>query len=172
MAVRLSNLWWAAAKAASQFEPSASSPSPSRVKTRVAERAGVHLHAADLPRGMADVIALVVADGVEVGVGEVAAVGHDGVERLDAVALALDVAVAERVGGGLRRDLEHAVVEDVEDVEARQAAAGVAGARIVDQPQHAPAQRDSLEGEVVVGHAGGLTPSGGCGSGTPTRGRS
>ena len=52
------------------------------------------------------------------------------------MALALHVTVARRAGERLRRDVEHAIVEDVQDVQTGQPAAGVARAGVDDEPQH------------------------------------
>ena len=106
-----------------------------------------------LARGMADEVRPVVAERLQLGFGEEAAVGQDDEERLDRVALALDVAVAVAVRERLRRDAQHAVVEHVQDVDARQAAAGVAGAGVEDGLQDLPPVVDRLQPEFVVGQS-------------------
>ncbi len=59
------------------------------------------------------------------------------------MALTLDVAVALRVVERLRRDLENpAVVEGVEDVDTREAAARVAGIGELDEPEDVLAEDD------------------------------
>ena len=81
---------------------------------------------------MTDERGLIAAERFQLGFREEAAVGQHDVQRLDRVALALDVAVAVRVAERLRRHAQDAIVEHVEDVEAGQAAAGVARAGVID----------------------------------------
>ena len=95
---------------------------------------------------------LVAAERVERLAREEASVREHHVERLDGVPLALDVAVADGGGPGGGRDPEHAVVEHAENVDARQAATRVAGARVRDRPHGVAAILDRLSGEVAVGH--------------------
>ena len=68
------------------------------------------------------------------------------------MALALHVTVAGRTAECFGRDVEHAVVEDVQDVQTGQPAARVARARTDNEVQHRAAQHDGFELEFVVGH--------------------
>ena len=68
------------------------------------------------------------------------------------MALALHVTVARRAGERLRRDVEHAVVEDVQDVHAGQPATRVASAGVKDEPQHRAAQCGGFQLKFVVSH--------------------
>jgi hypothetical protein len=99
-----------------------------------------------------DEFGAVLAEGVEFGVGEEAAVGEDGVKGFDGVAFALDIAVAVWVGEGFGGNAEDAVVEDVKDVEAREGAAGVARAGVVDGREGAAAEVEGFESKIVVRH--------------------
>jgi len=67
------------------------------------------------------------------------------------VPLALDVVVAVGALKRLRADPQDAVVEDVEDVEARQIAADVAGSAGLDEPQQGFAILDGLPLKVALG---------------------
>ncbi len=108
--------------------------------------------AGHLARRMADEVRPVLAERFELGRRKEAVVGQHDEQRLDRVALALDVAVAVGSIERLRRDAQHAVVQHVEDVDAREAAAGVAGAGVLDGVQDVPPVRDRLAAQ-----AGGPT---------------
>lgn len=118
----------------------------------VTERAGVHLHAGNVPRGMADIVRLIMADRFQVRRRKKSTIGKHSVECLDAMALALHITVARRAGERLWRDIEHTVVKDVQDVHAGQPAAGVARARADDEIEHRAAEREGLELKLMVGH--------------------
>lgn len=62
----------------------------------------------------------------------------------------LDITVAVGIRKGLRRDVEHAVVEHIEDVNGREVAAGVPGARLRDDAQDRLAVVDGLELEFPI----------------------
>ena len=118
----------------------------------MAERAGVHLDAANVPRGMADVVRLVMANRFQFRFGKKSAIRQHRVKRLDRMAFALDVTVARRAAESFRRHVEDAVVEHVQDVEARKPAAGVPRARADDGFERQLAQADGFELEFAVGH--------------------
>ena len=101
---------------------------------------------------MADVMRLIMADGLQIRCREKPAIRQHGVKRFDTVALALHITVAVRIAESLRRDVQHAVVEHVQDVHAGKPAARVARAGAYDEMQHRAAQRNGFELEFVVGH--------------------
>ncbi len=121
----------------------------------VAEAAGVVFAAGNGAGRMSDEGGVVLAEGVELFEGEKTFVGEDDVEGFDGVAFGLDVAVAVGVGEVLWGDVEDAVVEDVEDVDAGEAAAGVAGVGLLDDAQHGFAVEEGFEGEVLRGEGHG-----------------
>jgi hypothetical protein len=73
------------------------------------------------------------------------------------MALALNVTVAIRVAESFGRHTKDAVVKHVQDVKARQAAAGVTRARVENDFQRPLSQADGFEGEFVVGHGRKMT---------------
>ena len=91
---------------------------------------------------MADEGRSVVAERFEVCFGKKSAIREHDIERLDRVTLALNVSVAVRIAEGFGRDAEDAVVEDVQNVQARKSAAGVAGAGVEDDFKQFFAQAD------------------------------
>jgi len=111
----------------------------------VAQRAGILLDAGDLPRGVAHEVRLVLPEGLKCLLGEETAIGQHDVQGFDRVTLALDVTVALGVGEGLRRNVQHVVVEDVENVHARQIAGGVSAPGLHDAGQQRPAIADGFE---------------------------
>ena len=68
------------------------------------------------------------------------------------MSFALDVAIAVRIGERLRRDVQHAIVKHVQNVDARQAAARVAGAGVIDDREQVAAILDRFAAQFVVGH--------------------
>src|SRR5436305_1742088 len=97
---------------------------------------------------MADEWRVVLAEGVELRVGKESSVGEDDVEGFDGVAFGLDVAVAIVVAHHLGGDAEDAVVQNVEDIDAGETAAGVAGAGALDDLEESPAVGEGFEGEL------------------------
>ena len=73
------------------------------------------------------IVRAVTVQGFQVFLWKEAPLGQDHKERLGAVAFALDIVVAIGTLKGLRADPQDAVVEHVENVEAGEVAAGVAG---------------------------------------------
>src|SRR6185436_34222 len=80
------------------------------------------------------------------------AVGEHGVEGLDRMAFALDVTIAVWIFARFRSDAEHAVVEDVQDVEAGQPAAGMTGAGMEDRFEHSLAQAEGFQFQFAIVH--------------------
>ena len=116
----------------------------------MAESAGVHFDAGHFAGGMTDKRGSIAAKSLQLRVREKAAVGQHHVKGLDRVAFALDVTVARWVLESLGGDAEDAVVEDVQNIETRQAAAGVARASVEDRLQQTPAEAEGFEGEISV----------------------
>src|SRR4051794_35155876 len=70
--------------------------------------------------------------------------------------LTLDVPIALRIRERRGRDIEHAVVEHVENIGAREAAPRMPRARVLDDLQNPLAVAKGFEGELVVGEGHGL----------------
>src|SRR4051812_37935556 len=64
--------------------------------------------------------------------------------------LALHVPVTRRIGEHRRRYAQHAIVEDIQDVDAREAAARVARAGVLDRAQDRAAVVHGFHRELVV----------------------
>ncbi len=99
---------------------------------------------------MADVVRVVATEGFEIGLGKKATVGEHDEERLDTVTLALDVAVAPWIEARSGRDAKDAIIEDVQDVRAREAPAGVAGARVFNPTKDIAAVAQGFLRELLV----------------------
>ena len=86
--------------------------------------------------------------------------GQHDEQRLDRMALALHVAVAAAIRDGPGRDAKDAVVEHIQNVDARQAAARVARARVLDRLQDALAVLQRFQRELLIReHAHAAAPS-------------
>ena len=156
--------------AASQTEPSLHSPSPRITKTRESDSrdlqvqrhaeadatarargAGAGLDAGHLVRvRVAAENAVRRAEAVEFGLREEALVREHGVERETAVALAEDAAIAAGPLRFARVEAQHVVVEDAEDVDARERRADVAAARTRKHPHHELCEANASDHPEVV----------------------
>src|SRR5262245_46351155 len=115
------------------------------------ERAGVLLYAWNLARGMSDKMRLVAGERVEFGFGKKSFVGQHDVKRLDRMAFALHVTVAVRMRERFRRNIQHAVVKHIENVQTRQAASRVPRARVTDDFEQLAAVLPRLARKLLVG---------------------
>ena len=78
---------------------------------------------------------LVTAKGFKPFGGEKAPIGQDGVERLNRMAFAVDIAIAVRISKILRRDIHNVIVQHIQDIDARKAAGGMTGAAALNHGQ-------------------------------------
>jgi hypothetical protein len=97
---------------------------------------------------MADQMRTVLAKRFQLCVGEETAIRQHDVKRLDGMSLALHVPVAGWIFKGLRRNAQDSVVQDVKNVQAGEAAAGVAGAGVFDDLDGPPTIFEGLESEL------------------------
>src|SRR5690349_20210215 len=98
----------------------------------MAERAGIKLDSGHFPRRMSDEMGAILTKRLQFALREKPAVGEYDKQRFDGVALALDVSVASGVVNRVRRNAQNAVVKHIQNIYARETAAGVAGTGVLD----------------------------------------
>src|SRR5258707_1408031 len=102
----------------------------------VAQRTGVLLNPIYLPGWMADEVRPKPIQRIQLRLWEEPAIGQDRIKSLDGVSLALHKPVAVRVPKSSRAQAQDSVVEHVEDVDTREAAAGVSGSSMFNDGEN------------------------------------
>src|ERR1700737_3153058 len=103
---------------------------PTATARSVTKRSGILFASVHIARRVANVVRAVPVECLKVFFGKETAVGQHDKECLGAMALALDVVVSIGAMECLGADAEDAVIEDVQNVEAREIAPRVAGTAI------------------------------------------
>src|SRR5580693_838763 len=118
----------------------------------MAKRSGILLYAVDVARGMANVVRAIAVQGFQVFFRKETPLGQYHKERFRAVTFALDIIVAvgtlKRLGG----NPQNAVVEHVDDVEAGEVAADVAGPTRLNEPYQGFAVLHRFQPELAFCH--------------------
>lgn len=102
----------------------------------VPQRAGIMFDTIDLVGGVSNKMGLELIDGLQIFEREEAPVSEHGVEGLDRMALALDIAVSIGVCEIFRGDIQNMVIQDIQDVNTGQIPPGVSGISFLDDRQN------------------------------------
>src|SRR6185312_13352436 len=97
-----------------------------------------------MPRRMPNEMGFVMADGFQFGFRKKSTIREHRIKRLNRMAFALHVTIARQAGKSLRRDVQDAVVEHVQNIEARKPPASVARARLENRFERFLAQTDGF----------------------------
>ena len=113
---------------------------------------GVVLNSVDFSGGMTHILRAEAAQAIPIRLREKTAVGQDHVERLHRVPLALNVPVASGIAEGFGRYLQNAVVENVQDINTGQIAAGMTRSRLLDESEELLAVDNRFDTEFLIVH--------------------